>query len=218
MLILYGHALSSPANKIRFFLNQEKIPYQFESIDLLKQEQKQADFLKMNSFGLVPVINDDGFYLSESNAILRYLADRFNSALFPKNLQARALVDRMMDYAALTIANLTAKVMFQKYICHWMRVAPNPRVLEEAHQELADEFSLLDSLLAQHSYLVSDQMSLADLALLSALDVCETADIHLQDFPHLLAWRNGLMQMSFYQQCHPSYLHAFMAGTQKKPE
>lgn len=218
MLILYGHALSSPSNKIRFFLNQEKIPYQFESVDLLKQAQKQADFLKMNPFGLVPVIDDEGFYLSESNAILRYLADRLNSALFPKELKARALVDRMMDYASLSIAHLTAKVMFQKYICHWLRVAPNPRVLEEAHQELKDEFSILNSLLTQHSYLVSDQMSLADLALLSALDVCETADIRLQDFPHLMAWRNGLMQMPFYQQCHQSYLQAFMAVTQKKPE
>ncbi len=216
MLILYGHPLSSPTNKIRFFLNLENIPYDFKLVDLIKQEHKQTSFLKMNSFGLVPVIDDEGFYLSESNAILRYLADRFQSNLFPKGLKARALIDRMMDYSGMTIANLTAKIMFHRYICHYLKVAPNPRVLSDAQEELAEEFSLLEKMLAQSKYLVSDQLSLADLALLSALDVCEVIQVSFSEFPALDAWRKNLMQMPFYQQCHTRYSDVFLQQWQQK--
>jgi glutathione S-transferase len=71
---LYNVAYSGNSYKVRLLLAQLKIPCEIVEIDILKGESRTADFLKINPNGRTPVLDDDGFILAESNAILAYLA------------------------------------------------------------------------------------------------------------------------------------------------
>lgn len=69
-----------------------------QGIDLMTGEHHGEDYIKVNPNRLVPTLDDDGFVLTESSAILKYLAEKVNSPLYPKELKARARVNERMDW------------------------------------------------------------------------------------------------------------------------
>ena len=74
MLKIYGADLSPPSNKVRFVANELGLDYEYNSVNLVSGENQSEGHLKLHPGGKVPVIDDDGFVLFESNAIIRYLA------------------------------------------------------------------------------------------------------------------------------------------------
>jgi glutathione S-transferase len=71
---------------------------QFQTVDLFTGEHLKPEYLKINPNGLVPVLEDGDFRLTESSAILKYLADKTGSPSYPKDLRQRARVNEMMDW------------------------------------------------------------------------------------------------------------------------
>ncbi len=212
MLVLYSNPLSSPANKIRFLLNYLAIPYDLKIVNIGAGEQQQSDFLKINPYGKVPAIDDNGFRLAESNAILRYLADKHHSSLYPKNLEERAIVEQWLDFAANHIAMATAKVMFNTYFYRLKGVAKDERSLQDGRLWLDNYLPMLEKQLAKQAYIAGNNLTIADFSLLAALDTVELININLTPYPYLKAWRQNLMAESFYQDCHSSYAAAFKAA------
>lgn len=86
-------------------------------VDLLKKEQKNPEFLKMNPMGQVPVIDDDGFVLSESRAIMTYLVNsrKPGDSLYPADPKKRALVDARLYFDATRVFALIAEAMVSEY-------------------------------------------------------------------------------------------------------
>lgn len=97
MLKLHDHVESTNALKVRFLL--EELGVDWVSVPTAMGSQRTAGEIESGSpFGLVPVLDDDGFVLTESNTILRYLADRMGRAdLYPTAPRERARVDEAMD-------------------------------------------------------------------------------------------------------------------------
>src|SRR3989338_8931270 len=114
MLKIYGSDLSSPANKVRFVANHLGIKYEYIKVNLRAGEHLKPEFLKVNPVGKVPAIDDGGFCLFESSAIIRYLADKNNSAVYPKELKARAVVDEWMDFGSMHVGAALSKVTYNR--------------------------------------------------------------------------------------------------------
>ena len=76
MLIIYGADLSTPANKVRFVANALGLEYEYHRISLRDKEGQTEEYKRVHPAGKIPAIDDDGFVLFESNAIIRYLADK----------------------------------------------------------------------------------------------------------------------------------------------
>ncbi len=123
-----------------------------------------AEFKRMNPNGLVPVIDDEGFVLWESNAIVRYLAARHAfGTLYPEPLQARADADRWMDWQTTT-ANRASRDAFLQLI----RTPPEKRNAELISQSVAATdaaFGLLDSQLSGRAFVCGERFTMADIAL-----------------------------------------------------
>jgi len=83
---------------IMMFAADEGIDLEYHSIDLAKGEHRQPDYKAINPSCLVPTLDDDGFRLTESGAILRYLANKTGSSAYPSELRARARVDELMEW------------------------------------------------------------------------------------------------------------------------
>ena len=121
-----------------------------------------ARYLAMNPNGLVPVIEDDGFVLSESNAIVRYLAARHGpSSLWPDELRARAQVDRWMEWQSTEFTPAMRDSFWQL-----VRVAPesrDARAIEASRAKGEKLAAVLDAHLAQRRWIAGDGFTLADL-------------------------------------------------------
>jgi glutathione S-transferase len=209
MLHLYGSPFSSPTNKIRYVLQYLNIPYEFHSVNLAAGEHRTADFLKLNPYGKIPVMNDNGFMLSESNAIIRYLADKAQSPIYPKDLQQRALVDQWIDYASQHVMTALSRIMFNTYFYKMAGGTVDERSLEDGRKFIAQYLPIVEQRLAQSTYLAGSTLTLADFVMLASLDTCEMSHVELSPYTHLVSWRNNLMSEPFYQSCHISYTDTF---------
>jgi glutathione S-transferase len=95
---LYMHPVSMTSRPVRLFIAENNIRCDEQVVDLMKGEHYQPPFTTINPNRQVPVLEDDGFRLTESSAILKYLADKINSPAYPKDLKQRAKVNEMMDW------------------------------------------------------------------------------------------------------------------------
>lgn len=215
MLQIYGSPFSAPSNKIRYVVNYLNIPHEFHRINLSAGEQRTPEYLKINPYGKIPAIDDDGFKLAESNAIIRYLASKHHSLLYPQNLEQRAIVDQWMDYAAMHVGMATSKIMFNTYFYKLSGVTQDERSLREGRKFLNSYLPVIEQQLAKHAYITGSTITLADMALLAALDACELIEVQLSSYARIDAWRKKLMQEKFFTKCHESYAIAFKQMMEK---
>src|SRR2546429_2242685 len=95
---LYMHPVSMTSRPVRLFIAEHNIPVDEVTVDLMKGDHLKPPFTTVNPNRQVPVLEDDGFRLTECSAILKYLADKVSSPAYPKDLKQRAKVNEMMDW------------------------------------------------------------------------------------------------------------------------
>lgn len=209
MLTIYGSNISSPSNKVQYVANYLDITYQFHNVNLRNKEQHSEEFLKINPYGRIPAIDDAGFHLAESGAIIRYLANKQESSLYPQAVKERAIIDQWLDFVTLHIAIPMSKIMFNTYFHKLNKIDKDARSLLDGQAFLARNLPKIEEQLHTHTHLTGKEISLADIALIAALDPAEVADIDLTQYPKLDKWRKILMQEAFYVNCHNSYSESF---------
>ena len=95
---LYMHPVSMTSRPVRLFIAENKIPVDEVIVDLFTGEHMKPPYSNLNPNSLVPMIEDGDLRLTESSAILKYLADKIGSPAYPKDLKARAKVNEIMDW------------------------------------------------------------------------------------------------------------------------
>ena len=95
---LYMHPVSMTSRPVRLFIAESGIKVDEQFVDLMTGEHYKEPFASINPNRLVPVLDDGDLRLTESSAILKYLADRIDSPAYPKDLKQRAKVNEMMDW------------------------------------------------------------------------------------------------------------------------
>jgi glutathione S-transferase len=214
MLKIYGADLSSPSNKIRFTANYLNIPYEYTRVSLRDGEHRKEWFLKLTPVGKIPVIDDDGFVLFESGAIIKYLAGKNNSDLYPADVKRRALIDQWMDFSILHVGNALSQVTYNRIFVSFAGGMADVKAVEQNLAFLVRFLPVLDQQLGNHQYLAGKELSLADLSLVAALDPAEASQIDLSGYKNIVRFRREMMEKEFYKKCHQSYgeqLEKFMA-------
>src|SRR5476649_1706755 len=202
MLTVYGFDFSSTANKVRFAANAMGLQYEYRRVNLFAGEQKTPEFQKLNPIGRVPAIDDDGFKVFESAAIIRYLADKNNSSLYPKDLQKRTIIDQWIDFANLHVATALARVTFNRVMYKMLNAEKDERSLADGVKFLGQFLPLIEKQLKENKYLAGGEMTLADINLLAVLDPVELSSVDLSAYPSIVNWRKNLKTQSFYTKCH----------------
>ncbi len=217
MLKIYGSDLSAPANKVRFTANALGLAYEYVRVNLRAGEHRIPAYKQVHPANKVPAIDDDGFRLFESNAIIRYLADKQGSPLYPQDLKQRALVEQWMDFGSMHVGAALSKVVFNRIFAPIRGVPIDENSLKEGLGFLDRFLPVVDEQLAKTKFLAGDGMTLADINLLALLDPAEAAQIDLKPYKHLYAWRENLRQQSFYTQCHKEYGELLKRAPVKTP-
>ena len=185
MLKLYDYASSGNCYKIRLLLNQLDLVYQRIPIDILQGESHTPEFLAMNPVGKTPVLEiKPGQYLTESNAIIYYLAG--GTDFLPSDRWERAEVMQWLFFEQSNHEPNIATVRF------WLSISKQAEQKREAIvQKQALGYAALNVMerhLAKHDYFVTNRYSIADIALYAYTHVAEEGNFDLSQFPAILAW------------------------------
>ena len=205
MLKIYGADLSFPANKVRMAANALGLEYEYIRVSIKGGENRTEEYLKMHPAGKVPVINDEGFVLFESDAIIKYLAAKQNSPLYPDELKQRAVIDQWMDFTAVHVGGAMGRVVFNRVFASFAGVPVDERSLKDGLKFLNRFLPVVDRQMSKAEYFAGEQFSLADVALLATMDPAEVAGVNLTPYEHLTQWRNELQKKDLYTRCHASY-------------
>jgi glutathione S-transferase len=163
MLKIWGRLNSINVQKVVWIADECGIAYERVDAGGVFGIVDTDEYREMNPNGLVPAINDDGFILWESNAIVRYLADRYGGALSPHNPQQRADADRWMDWQAVSFNPALGPAFVQL-----IRTPPAERdigLVEQSRSAVEKKMALLDRHLATRPYLAGDQFTMGDIPL-----------------------------------------------------
>jgi glutathione S-transferase len=148
------------------FCAEEKIAYEPVIVDIMTGAHHKEPFISLNPSRQIPVLEDDGFVLSESSAILKYLAEKTGSAAYPKDLKARARINERMDwFNSNHYREWGYHLIYPQLFPHHQR---SPEAAQKSLVEWGKEKSeawlkiLDEGVIGKHKYLCGDQLSVAD--------------------------------------------------------
>ncbi len=191
-IVLYGFILSGHAHRVELLLRMLDLPFRKIEIDLRNGEQKKPDFLAMNPFGLVPVIDDNGTVIWDSAAIMVYLASKYDDGHFlPIDPLGAAEVQRWLAVAAGPLASGPSSARRQLLF-------KRPDDLEQAQSIARSLFDVMDQFLATHRYLAVDRLTIADLAAYSYIAHAPEGGIDLSPYSNLQAWVNRIEHAPYF--------------------
>ncbi len=184
MITLYT-APTPNGYKISVMLEEIGLPYEVRVLDLMKGEQKEEWFLKINPNGRIPAIVDhdnDDFNVFESGAIMLYLAEK-TGRLLPKEEKARSRVIQWLMFQMAGVGPMQGQAnVFYRYFPEKI-----PSVIARYQNETKRLYTVLDRQLAGRAYLVDDY-SIADIANWCWVRAHEWAGVSIDDLPNLKAW------------------------------
>ena len=159
---VYDAASSSNSDRVKIVLHEKGLPYDRVTLDLAKKEQKTPEFLRLNPYGKVPVIDDGGNVLFESCIINEYLDEKYpNPPLMPKDPYLRARGRVLVDYGLNHIheAYWALRIEILK-----KESERSTSLIEEKRQTLRNMLRYLEDALGEKSYFLGE-ISLTDIDL-----------------------------------------------------
>ena len=202
---LYYHPASTTSRTIMMFAAQEGIALDYQLVDIFSGEHMQPDFAAVNPSRMVPVLEDGDFRLTECSAILKYLADKTGSALYPKDLQQRARVNERMDWINTQLCRDFA------YGFIYPQIFPShKRPSDEAQQatlkwgqERAQGWMkvLNDSILGPgNAYVCGDAITIADFYAASFVALGEITGSDYAAYPNIRRWLDRMKALPSWKQ------------------
>jgi len=190
---LYNVAYSGNSYKVRLLLAQLGIPCTIVEVDILKGESRTPEFLKINSNGRTPVLEDNGFVLAESNAILAYLAR--GTRFLPEKQQKWALVFQWMFFEQYSHEPYIATSRF--LLQHRPDTPERAQALATRREDGWAALRVMEEHLAKNDFFVGDY-TIADIALFGYTHVSHEGGFPLDDFPKIRAWLDRVKEQSAF--------------------
>jgi glutathione S-transferase len=194
-MIIYGMTGSGNCYKPVLLLSLLKKPYQWVEVDLLHGENRKPEFLARNPHGKVPVLEVNGRYLAESNAMLCHLAE--GTPLLPQDAWQRAKVMEWLFFEQYShepnIATVRFWIVFLNKEVEWAERIEAKRKLAYA------ALDLMEQRLATNDWLVGESCTIADIALYAYTHVAHEGGFDMQRYPAIRAWLECM-------ECLPGYV------------
>jgi glutathione S-transferase len=184
-LKIYGDSKSGNCYKIQLLCAEMSIEYAWEEVDILAGDTRTPQFLAINANGKIPLLAlPDGRYLSESNAILFYLAD--GSEFFAGDAYARAEILRWMFFEQYSHE---PNIATSRFIIKYLGSPPDRLTsLEEKKVGGYKALDVMEQQLLHQPFVTGDNYNIADIALFAYTHVADEGDFNLEDYAAIRAW------------------------------
>jgi glutathione S-transferase len=198
MLKILGRNTSSNVQKVLWCCDEIGIPFEREDVGGPFGKNREPEYLAMNPNGLVPTVIDDGFTMWESNSIVRYLAAKSESPLYPADLQQRSLMERWMDFELSKVSRFMVTVFIGL-----TRTPPEERDHDAINAAIAswtDAMLIMDRHLANQDYLGGSAFSIADIPLGPITYRWLNMGFERPAAPNVEAWYQRLGERAAYRE------------------
>jgi glutathione S-transferase len=220
-VLLYTYPGSPICRPIAMFIADCQIDVEQKVVDLLAGEQFEPAFTAINPNNAVPVLDHGPFRLTESSAILKYLADVVESPAYPKPLQARARVNAAMDWVNTGLyRNFGYNFCYPQVLAHlkWPDPTTQSLVLASGRDGARKFLAVMnDHLLGgRNRWLCGEQLTIADYFGSGILSLGELTGYDFAEWPHIRRWYRQIQDLSNWQSANAA-LYAW-AKAVKGPE
>ncbi|RUO89189.1 glutathione S-transferase family protein [Corallococcus sp. AB018] len=202
---LYFHPLSGNSRRVLLVAAHLDIPLERIVVDLTTGKQREASYLGINPNGRVPVLDDGGFVLWESRAIMVYLAEKSpGQTLLPTDAQGRADVNRWLFWCSAHMAPANTVLVLENFVKQRTgRGPPDPAEVARGEALFAQTAPVLDSHLAGRTWVTQERLTLADLSLAASFALAGPARLPLEGYANLRAWLGRVQQLEAWQRTAP---------------
>jgi glutathione S-transferase len=202
---LYYHPNSPNCTDVLATANHLGIELDLQLVDLLKGAQKDPSFLRLNPNGRVPTLEDGDFILSESNAIMQYLASKKpNNSLWPADDRVRADITRWQFWQASQWSKATGTLVWENMVKKFLNAgAPDPAKIKEGEELFRASAAVLDDHLKDRPYLVGGALTLADFSVAAMLVYARPARLPLDKYENIRAWYGRLERLDSWKTALP---------------
>lgn len=199
MLKIWGRTNSINVQKVLWCCAEMNVPYERIDAGMQFGVNNTPEYRTMNPNGLVPLIDDDGFVLWESHAIVRYLARKHGlGSLCPADPRAAADADRWMEWYSTTLWNHMKPIFWSL-----VRTPPEKRNMvevEDNRQKLAGYLAMADAQLAKTAYLAGAAFTMGDIPLAVLCHRWFSLPIERPALPNLERWFKTVSARPGFQQ------------------
>ncbi|MGA3246775.1 MAG: glutathione S-transferase [Paraburkholderia sp.] len=179
---LHTTLLSGHGHRVKLFLTLLDLPFTTIELNMAAGDNRKPAHLALNPFGEVPVIEDGDVVLSDSNAILVYLARKYgDSSWLPEDPLGAAAVQRWLSLAA-------GKIAYGPCAARLVTVFGAPHHLETAQKIAVKLFKVLEDELRDKPFAIGQTPTIADIAAHSYIAHAPEGGISLEPYPHIRAW------------------------------
>jgi glutathione S-transferase len=217
---LHFHPASTSSRTVTLFLAESKIAYEPVVVDILTGEHMKEPFLKLNPNAQVPVLVDEDLVLTESSAILKYVADKHGSPAYPKDLKQRAHVNERMDWFN------TNNYREWGYHLIYPQVFPShlrkPENVQQATVEWGRDKSeqwlkLMDTfVIGKNKYVCGAEITIADYFGSEIVSAGDLIGVSTKRFPNVDRWMATMRALPSWKKVN-EVLEGFAASLRGKP-
>jgi glutathione S-transferase len=219
---IHYHPVSTTSRPVVLFALENNLPVELKVVDLMTGEHVKPPFSDMNPNQLVPVLEDGDFRLTESSTILKYLAESFDSPLYPKDLKKRAKVNEAMDWLNTQLNRDFA------YGLVYPQIFPGHKRPSDEHQQgtltWAKErakkwFTVLDKhiLGSGQSFMAGNEITIADYYAAGFVTLGEAIRVDYKQFPNVNRWLEQMKkQLKTWNKVHEIF-YGFAQSMKDKP-
>lgn len=201
---IIGNTASTCVKRVLTICLETNTDYEIVPIDFGKGEHKSPEYVeKYQPFGRVPAFEDDGFRLFESRAICRYIAEKANSELYPKDLKKRALVETWLSVESSEFKpaeNVAYEYVFKPV---FFNQEPDDNAGKVHIEKMHEFFKVFDKHLSKNKYCIGDEVTLADLSFLPYLNVLLSQpkfEKLLEPYPNVDRWYKDISSRPSWQK------------------
>jgi glutathione S-transferase len=204
---LYMHPVSNTSRPVLMFIKDNNLPVEEEIVDLMTGAHHQEPYISVNPNRQVPTLIDGDLTMGESSAILKYLADKFDLAAYPKDLKMRAKVNEMMDWFNTHFYHdYGYGVVYPQVFPHHKRPSDELQkgTIEWAKEKTKGWLQVLnDHILGKgNKYLTGDQMTIADYFGAALLTCGEPIRTSFDGYPNIKAWLGRMAETPSWAKCN----------------
>ncbi|XP_068127659.1 glutathione S-transferase theta-1-like [Hyperolius riggenbachi] len=222
-LTLYLDLISQPCRAVYIFAKANKIPFNNHEMHLFKGDTQSEAYGKVNPFRFVPALKDGDFTMTESTAMLLYMANKFKTPdhWYPCDLQKRARIDEYLAWQHTNTRPQSAKLFWIEFMTPYLLGhKPKPEHLDAALAEFNTTMTTLEEyFIKDKPFIAGDKISIADL--MAITEIMQPAAVRADVFgnrPKLAAWKKRVEEAigaKLFKEAHEKILH--VKDTQNVP-
>ncbi|KAK6131148.1 hypothetical protein DH2020_035110 [Rehmannia glutinosa] len=190
---VYGPSYASPKRVIALFI-EKGIEFEVVDVDVFKAENRNPDYLKLQPFGVLPVIQDGDYTLYESRAIMRFYAEKYKSQgteLLGKTIEERGVIEQWLEVEGHNYQPPLYDLIVELLFGPKMGKTPDEKRIKEDEEKLVRVLDVYEERLSKTKYLAGGSFSLADLSHLPFTQYLVTSlekEYLIRDRKHVSAW------------------------------